>query len=150
MKYINKKITFILWSSLFSFFLFVMTVGYTCPRYYKELKNSFVCDIYDGLDILDYLPETFWVCTLAFTVALMPILLTLPLKPAVFDAWKRYAIWSIPVILILVAWIETVGEGGGLPGQFHPGYLFYPIFFFIHFTISLIIIIRVWLKTRRV
>lgn len=97
----------------------------------------------DSLEILFFV-------LLALLVSITPSLITLPLKPAVFDAWKRYAIWSIPVILILVAWIETVGEGGGLPGQFHPGYLFYPLFFFIHFTISLIIIIRVWLKTRRV
>ncbi len=140
MKYINK-LTFVTISIISLIVALLMTEELGFCRNVLGLNTGCFIPAKDSVEMV----------FISFTILTLPIsLLTLPLKPAVFDAWKRYAIWSIPVILILVAWIETVGEGGGLPGQFHPGYLFYPIFFFIHFTISLIIIIRVWLKTRRV
>ena len=105
-------------------------------------------DITTGLSYcLEYL-NLISISLLALSILFLPLLLTLPLKPSVFEAWKRFAKWSMPLILVLVAWMES-GEGGsGMPGGYHPGYLFYPIFVIIYFTKSFIIIFREWRKSR--
>ncbi len=140
MKYINKPTVLVTSSVILVTSLFIVEEIGFC-RNVLNFDTGCVIPATDSFEIV----------FLSFVILIFPLsLLTLPLKPSVFEAWKKFAVWAVPVIMILVALIEAVGTGGGLPGQFHPGLIFYPLFGIVYFTISFIVIGVSWWKSRKI
>ena len=76
------------------------------------------------------------------------VLLVLPLPYIVFTRWKKFALWAVPILTFLIVWIEKTGSSGGLPGQFHPGLIFFPLIFAFYYTVSLTIILGAWYEAK--
>ncbi len=80
--------------------------------------------------------------------ALFPFALVLQ-KPTVFEAWKRFAVWTVPVTVLLIAYIlwKDSHAGGGFFGiSFAP--LYVGFIYFVYFVGSLVVIIKSWWKSR--
>lgn len=136
MKFLSKEVVFVGSLGLALLSLLTMEELGFCKLIFNT-QTTCVIPAKDSTEIV-----IFMFAALSFPLSL----LTLPLKTTIFEAWKRYAIWTIPTILLLVAWIEAVGSGSGL---FHPGELFYPLFAIIYGTSSLAIVFVGWRKTRK-
>lgn len=49
--------------------------------------------------------------TLMYGILFIPALLALPSPPSVFEAWKRFAVWAVPVLFALFLLTMFVDEG---------------------------------------
>jgi|SRR3989344_3242427 len=85
---------------------------------------------------------------IALTLSFIPSLLTLPLASAVFEAWKRFAVWAVPAMLAITALLIFGGEGNAY-FSFGLGPFILMILYGLYFLVSLIIIITVALKERK-
>lgn len=86
--------------------------------------------------------------SIALFFLLVPSLLTLPLKLRVFETWRSFALWAVPITLALSALIVIGGEGNAYI-SFGVGPFFLMILYGLYFLISLIIIAVSWWKTRK-
>ena len=82
-------------------------------------------------------------------VTIIPFsLLTIPLALSVFEAWKRFAVWAVPVLLAITALLVIGGEGNAF-FSFGFGPFILLVLYALYFLISLIIIFRAWQKSRK-
>jgi hypothetical protein len=79
---------------------------------------------------------------------LLPHLLTLPLPALVFERWKGFALWAVPLVTILILWVGMTGSSGSGIGQFHPGIIFFPLIYAFYFATSLVIILTAWYESK--
>ena len=76
-------------------------------------------------------------------------LFTYRMKDEVFLAWFNFAKWWVPVIIGVTLWVENAGGGGGWGmngGAFDA--FFIGIFYFIFIVVSLVKIVRAYIRTK--
>ena len=90
-------------------------------------------------DFIELTSTAFFVL-LPFVLLLAPVIFTFFGLPAVFEAWKRFAIWAAPLVLALSALLLFAGESG--PYGFSLGItpLILLVLYGIYFLASVIII----------
>ena len=112
----------------------------------SEYCNSTWCRVHDddplGLIFFIFLPliPTFFLS-----------LITYKMHDEVFCAWWRFARWWVPVIIAVTLFVQNAGGGGGWGmngGAFDA--FFIGIFYFIFILVSLIKIVRAYLKTKEI
>ena len=82
----------------------------------------------------------FWPSILTFLFSLV----ILPLASAVFEAWKRFAVWAVPAMLAITALLIFGGEGNAY-FSFGFGPFILMILYGLYFLVSLaIIIVAAW------
>lgn len=81
---------------------------------------------------------TFWPSIMFFVFTLI----TLTMKENVFEAWKKFAMWATPLVVILTYFIMNMESGGGGVGgpSIHLGAILLPLLYGAYFLISLGII----------
>lgn len=81
---------------------------------------------------------------------LVTVILMLPLPLTVFERWKRFAVWGLPVLIVITYLMVAADKAQG-SGLFN--YSFAPvILMFLYGTfiiVSFAIIIKGWARTRR-
>jgi len=83
------------------------------------------------------------------TIAIVPFsLLTLPLAPSIFKAWKSFAVWAVPAMLAITALLILGGEGNAY-FSFGFGPFILMILYGLYFLVSLVIIIIAAVKARK-
>ena len=112
----------------------------------SEYCNSTWCRVHDddplGLIFFIFLP---------LIPTLFLSLITYRMKDEVFRAWWRFARWWVPVIIAVTLFVQNAGGGGGWGmngGAFDV--FFIGIFYFIFILVSLIKIVRAYLKTKEI
>ena len=78
-------------------------------------------------------------------------LITYKMRDEVFRAWWGFARWWVPVIIAVTLFVQNAGGGGGWGmngGAFDA--FFIGIFYFIFILVSLIKIVRAYLKTKEI
>ncbi|MBI5230420.1 MAG: hypothetical protein HY981_03930 [Candidatus Magasanikbacteria bacterium] len=76
-------------------------------------------------------------------------LITYKMRDEVFQAWWRFARWWVPVIIAVTLFVQNAGGGGGWGmngGAFDA--FFIGIFYVIFIIVSLVKIVRAYLKTK--
>lgn len=76
-------------------------------------------------------------------------LITYKMRNEVFCAWWGFARWWVPVIIAVTLFVQNAGGGGGWGmngGAFDA--FFIGIFYFIFILVSLVKIVRTYLKTK--
>lgn len=140
MKFLNKKNTL----SLFVGSLIVaasLTLAWICGA--PNILNNTQC-----IHLLDSLVVSIFFYVATFLIlAIFPFLLTLPLKPRVFEVWRSYAVWAVPIMLALSALIMIGGDGNAYV-SFGVGPFLLMILYGAYLLISLIIIARAWWMSR--
>ena len=88
---------------------------------------------------------------LALIVLTVPCLLVIFfLSERVFALWKWFAVWAIPIVIILTLVIGRMSDGGGVGGVgFHPGLILLPVLYGFYFFVSFAIIIVTAVRERR-
>ena len=121
------------------YFAVLWIIGVTC-------NGGGWCDIQE---------DGFLVSVLYFFAPLLPILLlsliTYKMHDEVFRAWWRFARWWVPVIIAVTLFVQNAGGGGGWGmngGAFDA--FFIGILYFILILVSLIKIVRAYLKTKEI
>ena len=73
------------------------------------------------------------------------------MKNEVFRAWWGFARWFVPVIIAVTLFVQNAGGGGawGMNGGAFDA-IFIGIFYFIFILVSLIKIVRAYLKTKEI
>jgi hypothetical protein len=67
----------------------------------------------------------------------------------IFDRWKWFAVFAIPIILILTFIIGRMSDGGGVGvAGFHPGLILLPVLYGFYFLVSFAIIIVTAIRER--
>lgn len=138
MKWLNKKILLATGLLLLGVSLLMM----------EELG---VCDSVLKLQTSCLIPTTDLTEWLIFTlmITILPtVVLLYCLKDRVFVAWKKFAIFAIPVVLVLIyffTWMDS-GSSGWMNIKVAPTMI--SLIYGIYFTISLIIITLAWWKSR--
>ena len=87
----------------------------------------------------------------SFLPLLLLSLITYKMRDEVFRAWWRFARWFVPVIIVVTLFVQNAGGGGGWGmngGAFDA--FFIGIFYFILILVSLIKIVRAYLKTKEI
>ena len=128
-----KKIIF--FGSLIPTLLFATTVFFEFGDYcYKNIW----CDRIHNVDSL------FGFILFVFPVIFILSGVTYKMRDEVFNTWKKFSFWYIPLFIILSFVIQNQSHGGGfsgvVSGWFDAMILFF--FLFLYFLISLIIIIK--------
>jgi hypothetical protein len=86
--------------------------------------------------------------TAFLVLALLPLLFTIPFHNRVFESWRNFALWAVPVTLVLSALLMLGGEGGS-----YFSYGFGPFILMLLYgafvAVSLIVIIVAALKERK-
>lgn len=141
MKFLTKKSFLIT-----SFILVILTLVFVESVNSDWCKISSVCSYLYWNNVWNEIVPTFLI---ALAVAIFPLsLIILPLAHTVFEKWRYFAIWAVPIMVGLTMIIWQLPSGGGLPGQFHPGIIFLPLLYGVYFLTS-IIIARAWWQSRR-
>lgn len=88
---------------------------------------------------------------LALIILTLPCLLILFfLADRVFDRWKWFALFAIPIVLTLTFIIGRMRGGGGVGVVgFHPGLILLPVLYGVYFITSFAIIIVTAIRERR-
>lgn len=87
-----------------------------------------------------------------FSLALAVVFLVLFFIPRAVRAWRKFAIWYIPIIGFFIATAppEMSGGGFGITGNIGPSFQTQVLWAnAIYVLISLIIIVRAWWKSRK-
>lgn len=127
MKFLSKRLVLaasFLLSMVFILLLFLGT---------DQCYNNDLCK-----PIRTILSNDFFVFTVIFPIFLLISLITYPLKQIVFETWKKFAVWAVPVVLILTYIITNdSGSGGFFSMDFSLYYLaiVYGLFFLTSLTI---------------
>ncbi len=141
MKFLTKK------SSLFVFVLFA-----TSFIFLQTVKVSQICTENGVRD---------WACTeylgifktllLYTTVLLLPLFIVLPLNSSVFEAWKKFAVWAVPSVLVIVTALSFVEPGGSIGGMVEQRMLATAIIglYAAYAIVSVSIIGTAWQKSRK-
>lgn len=80
---------------------------------------------------------------------LAPSLIVVFFSSSVFQIWKKFALLSIPAVLIVVFWMDKLNYGGGgMPGQLSPSYIIYPVIFLVYYLLTFVIIFQAWQAVR--
>ena len=90
------------------------------------------------------------VTLLTISLFLLPVLFTLPLKPAVFTAWRKFAVWAVPTGTLIIFWF--VYEDANSPSGFMDISIVPVIIglvYIVYFSVSLWIIVRTWWQERK-
>lgn len=107
MKFFTKKNYLILFSLFTVSLFFLQTVGVSQICTGDGVRN-WTCTEYLGV----------FKTLLLYGVALLsPIVVLLLFNSKVFEAWKKFAIWAVPVILVMVTALSSVETGGGIGGM---------------------------------
>jgi hypothetical protein len=87
----------------------------------------------------------------ATLLLLAPHLLTLPLNGLVFDAWKKFAVWAVPSVLVIVTALSFVEPGGSIGGMVEQRMLATAIIglYAAYAIVSVSIIGTAWQKSRK-
>jgi len=85
---------------------------------------------------------------IALALSFIPSLLTLPLAPSIFKAWKSFAVWAVPAMLAITALLILGGEGNAY-FSFGFGPFILMILYGLYFLVSLVIIIIAAVKARK-
>ncbi len=136
MKFLNKITIFL--SNVVLFFL-TLLISFLNS---KDLICGTWWDCYNAINIVAYL-------FLAYVLLVFPgSLLTLPLRPSIFEAWRSFAIWAMPVMLAITAFIVVGGEGSAY-FSFGFGPLILLILYGAYFVASFGIIVMGVVKARK-
>ena len=142
MKYLTKKITL-----LSSIVVLIGAIVYA-DLLTRLCKESYVCgSLYWSYFWSGTVP---WTMITIFLLVFPFSLITLPLPNVVFEAWKRFAVWGVPLVSVLASlWItsEQAHSNGFFDFGFGPivlGFL-YGVFMIISF----VIIVKSWIRARR-
>lgn len=141
MKFLTKQ------TSLFIFVLFAMSFIFL-----QTVKVSQICTD-NGVRN--------WTCTeylgvlksllLYVAILILPLFITLPLSPSVFEAWKKFAIWAVPGFFVIVTALSLVEPGGGIGGMVEQRMLATAIIglYLAYAVASIAIIGTSWWKSRK-
>ena len=77
--------------------------------------------------------------SLVFAVLLVPFIFTLFFSSNVFESWKKFAVWAIPVTLVLSVILMIGGEGNSY-FSFGFGPFILAVLYGAYFVISLVVI----------
>lgn len=153
MKFITKK-TYPILLVLVPLLLYLvyMFFRYVVCYWYIPLPNSTgMCSdyfldrtLFDGLVF----------ASASFFISTFPLwLLSLPFKVQVFETWKKFATWAVPVLIILLSWLSSIDTGGGWgPEAAVRGAMLLSVIIVLtgaYFLISLVIISVTWWKSRK-
>lgn len=139
MKFLNKKNTFLgVFLILFILFLFHLLV------------STFWCSAYSWFTYREcYLDRDFeatlFLIGSSLVLLVIPFsLITFPFRPQVFEAWRNFALWAVPLFMVpilFLALLDTPG-GFGIGGAMAGGFiaLVLLVLYGIYFVTSLIII----------
>ncbi len=103
MKWLTKRkllIVTLAWTVLLGVFI-VIARSDAC--YHNSVCWSFV-GAADMLGMILFFP----------TLLLMFSIIIYPLHPLVFNRWKKFALWSVPVVVIFTLLLASIDTGGGL------------------------------------
>ncbi|MEX2340935.1 MAG: hypothetical protein WD605_01295 [Candidatus Paceibacterota bacterium] len=101
-----------------------------------------------------------WECTeylgniktylLFLALYLLPLIITLPFRPVVFEAWKKFAVWAVPILVIITIALASIETSSGIGGGVEQMMILYAIIglYVLYLITSLIIIARTWLRNR--
>lgn len=129
--------------------IFIAALAFVTLTLYKILptgwcKEDFICNsIYRS----DYLGTIIY-SSIGLIAATFPCLLILLfLRDEAFEAWKKFAVWTVPVVLLLTYFVTSdTGSGGFFAMDFSIYYL--AIVYATFFLTSLIIIVISTLRSR--
>ena len=120
------------------------------PVFFHICVNTYTFGNYVGC--FDKLSESAAVLLMSISIPLLILsLITYKMKDEVFRAWWRFARWWVPVIIAVTLFVQNAGGGGGWGmngGAFDA--IFIGIFYFIFILVSLIKIVRAYLKTKEI
>ena len=89
-----------------------------------------------------------------FLPLLLLSLITYKMRDEVFRAWWRFARWWVPVIIAVTLFLNSAGGGGGMgiSGAVSAGFdiLVLSIFYAVFVIVSLVKIVRAYLKTKEI
>lgn len=131
MRFLTKKaaVLVFVWACSSFVFLQLYKVSRLCTT---EGTTYYLC-----LDI------AFAVKVLSFYLALLllPLVSLVPFRRSFFDALKKFAVFTIPPILLATYFIGQMSSGGGVGVVgFHPGLIYLPLLYGAYFVISIGII----------
>ena len=140
MKFLTKRSVILstLTLSLLVAWIFVVPIIGTCS---SDLVCTVLVDIlgYDFPEILLFIPF----------LILFPALVSLPMNNFVFENWKKFSIWAVPILIILSYLIirreESMG-GGFMSVEIGP--IIIGILYAIYSLVSLLIIGVTWYRNR--
>lgn len=140
MNFLGKKIFFS---------TFILSLGiYTFLQWYRISRLCTINDSYHlkCSDIFFYTK----ILSAYLTILLIPFFLTMFFSPSVFGAWKKFAVWAIPIVLILTFFIGRMSDGGGVGvAGFHPALILLPVLYGFYFLVSFAIIIGTAIREHR-
>ncbi len=85
------------------------------------------------------------------TLLLLPLVFLIPFRHSLFETWKRFAVFTIPPILVATYFIGQMSSGGGVGVVgYHPGLVYIPLLYGAYFLISIGIIMYAIIRERRV
>lgn len=112
-------------------------------QYYKV---SVICTFNNNFDRdCSHILATFRDLALYASVLLVPVIFTIPFKPVVFEAWKRFAIWTAPITAFCAVWAMNI-LAGGLGYMAGGGLLVGIILLGLYYLASLVVIAATWYK----
>lgn len=139
--YLTKKSTFFFSIVLSLFLLLTMEELGMCQRL------AFI----DGSKCLIPANDNFEFTLLILVLAVTPLsLIVLPFCDHVFEAWKKFFIWGVPVVVVLTYLITTYEQstsGGFMNIEVAP--MIVGFIYAIYLTVSLVIITIAWSRCRR-
>lgn len=148
MKWINKKTV----SAVFAVGLFLYASWYFSLNYFSYGISNLCEDFFSvfAWSCGSVVSSFFFLIIYILLPLLLPFLFTLPLKPSVFNAWKKFAVWVIPITFVATFALMFAPSGSGL-GGFGGAFLLLLILILygLYLLISLIIIAFAWWKSRK-
>ncbi len=130
MKFLTKKIVSFSFSLFISIYTFLQWYRVSKLCIFENIQNYQCMNIFFNIKIFSFY----------ITLLVLPALLTLPFRQTLFESWKRFAVFAVPVILALTALLMLGDEGDPyISLGFGPFILM--VLYGLYFFISLIIII---------
>lgn len=140
MNWLNKKTTFAILISAAALHVFIQWYKVSNLCTFDKVYDRLCADFFVSIKNLAFF----------FVILLLPWLLTLPFRAAIFDTWKKFAVFTIPPILVATYFIGQMSSGGGVGvAGFHPGLVYIPVLYGAYFLISIGIIIYAIVRERR-
>lgn len=145
--------TIILAYALTIFFIGMFGMGLWCSHNYQYPELSACVQFRDSFSLIS---DGVWTILLAINFLVLPSVFTSWMPEQVFQAWKRFATWAIPLTFIPSAslWYAVYHDAGGsfgIGGGYNALFVEFPIavIFAWYFCTSLAVIGYAWWQGRK-